>query len=245
MEVIPAIDLIDGTVVRLYQGDFARITEYDNDPLELARRYADAGAKRLHVIDLDGAKTGKPINLPVISSLVETGMVIQAGGGIRDFKRLRSLFNAGVEYAVVGSVAINQPDVVAAWMEEVGGSQIILAFDVRLNKDNEPEVLTHGWTKSSGSLLWPLMDFFLAQGAKQFLCTDIGKDGTLQGPNVDLYLNCTRRYPDADFIASGGVSCAADLEELDRTGVASVVTGKALLDGWLTLEEIDQFSRGE
>lgn len=243
MEVVPAIDLLNGGIVRLFQGDFDQVTEYTGDPLKLAKRYAAAGVKRLHVVDLDGAKTGEPKNLPIIASLTECGLDIQAGGGIRDFERLARLLETGVARAVIGSVAVERRELVAAWISEVGAERIILAFDVRLGDHGEPEAFTHGWTRASGTLLWPLVDYFLELGATEFLCTDIAKDGTLDGPNLALYERCAARYPNAEFIASGGVSCAADLAALARTGVARVVTGRALLDGRLTLKEIEQFSR--
>ncbi len=243
LEVIPAIDLLGGTVVRLFQGDFAQVTQYKNDPLELARRYAASGARRLHVVDLDGAKTGEPTNLPIIESLATTGLEIQAGGGIRDLTRLNTLFDAGVSRAVIGSVAVEDRDEVANWMSSVGAERIILAVDIRLGEDGDPEVLTRGWQAGSGQLLWPLVEYYINHGATEFLCTDIAKDGTLQGPNLPLYEVCASRFPNAEFIASGGVSNLADLEALDRTGITRVVTGKALLDGRLTLEEIEQFSR--
>ena len=243
LEVIPAIDLLDGTIVRLFQGDFDQVTQYVRDPLELARQYAKCGARRLHVVDLDGAKTGQPTNLPIIKSLSAVGMEIQAGGGIRDLTRLQALFDAGVSRAVIGSVAVENRDEVTRWMAAVGAERIIIAVDVRLDKDGEPEVLTHGWQAGSGQQLWPLVDYYLEHGATEFLCTDIAKDGTLQGPNLALYETCATRFPHAQFIASGGVSNLADLEALDRTGITRVVTGKALLDGRLTLEEIAQFSQ--
>jgi phosphoribosylformimino-5-aminoimidazole carboxamide ribotide isomerase len=243
LEVIPAIDLLDGSIVRLFQGDFDQVTNYSKDPLELAKQYADTGARRLHVVDLDGAKTGEPTNLPIIESLATIGMEIQAGGGIRDETRLKALFDAGVTRAVIGSVAVENRNEVTNWMSDVGAGRIIIAVDVRLGEDNEPEVLTRGWQTDSGQQLWPLVDYYLEQGATEFLCTDIARDGTLQGPNLALYETCARRFPDAQFIASGGVSNLADLEALDRTGITRVVTGKALLDGRLTLEEIEQFLR--
>ncbi len=243
LEVIPAIDLLNGSIVRLYQGDFDQVTQYIKDPLELAKQYADTGARRLHVVDLDGAKTGQPTNLPIIESLATTGMEIQAGGGIRNLARLNALFDAGVTRAVIGSVAVEDRAEVTNWMATVGAERIIIAVDVRLGEDDEPEVLTRGWQAGSGQKLWPLVDYYLEQGAIEFLCTDISKDGTLQGPNLALYETCVARFPQAQFIASGGVSGLADLKALDRTGITRVVTGKALLDGRLTLEEIEQFSR--
>ena len=243
LEVIPAIDLLGGTVVRLFQGDFDRVTRYVKDPLELAKRYADTSVRRLHVVDLDGAKTGQPTNLPIIESLAAVGLEIQAGGGIRDLTRLKALFGAGVSRGVIGSVAVENRDEVASWISAVGAERIIIAVDVRLGEDGEPEVLTRGWQTGSGQSLWPLVDYYLGRSAAEFLCTDIAKDGTLQGPNLTLYEMCATRFPTAEFIASGGVSNLADLEALDRTGITRVVTGKALLDGRLTLEEIERFSR--
>lgn len=245
LDIIPAIDLLGGSVVRLFQGDFDQVTQYAKDPLELAKRYADTGATRLHVVDLDGARTGEPTNLSIIESLSGVGMEIQAGGGIRDLARLRALLDAGVTRGVIGSVAVEDRDTVADWMSSVGPERIILAVDVRLTASGEPEVLTRGWQAGTGELMWPLVDYYLDRGATEFLCTDIAKDGTLQGPNLELYRKCATRFPNAAFIASGGVSNLADLEALDRTGIACVVTGKALLDGRLTLEEIKQFLREE
>jgi len=243
LEVIPAIDLLEGNVVRLFQGDFDKVTQYVRDPLELAKRYADTGVRRLHVVDLDGAKTGEPTNLPIIESLSTVGLEIQAGGGIRDLTRLKSLYDAGVSRGVIGSIAVENQDEVATWISQAGSGKIILAVDVRLAEDGEPEVLTRGWQTGSGQSLWPLVNYYIDHGATEFLCTDIARDGTLQGPNLTLYESCVTRFPNSEFIASGGVSKLADLEALDRTGITRVVTGKALLDGRLTLEEIKKFSR--
>lgn len=245
MEVIPAIDLLDGSVVRLLQGDFDRVTEYGNDPVALAQRYADAGARRLHVVDLDGARTGAATNLPIIERLAALNIEVQAGGGIRDLGTLQRLLDCGVRRGIVGSAAVREPELVASWIESVGPERVIVAVDVRLDADGEPELLTHGWTEGSGMAMWPLVEQYLARGAREFLCTDIAKDGTLEGPNVSLYRACVERFPSAEFIASGGVGCASDLGTLDAIGVHRVVTGKALLDGRLSLEELERFSRGE
>ena len=219
LEVIPAIDLLDGAIVRLFQGDFDQVTQYVRDPLELAKQYADTGVRRLHVVDLNGAKTGEPTNLPIIESLAAAGLEIQAGGGIRDLTRLNALFDAGVSRGVIGSLAVENRNEVARWMSTVGAERIILAVDVRLGENHEPEVLTRGWQNSSGELLWPLVDYYLERGATEFLCTDIARDGTLQGPNLQLYEACTTLFPHAEFIASGGVSNLADLEALDQSGL--------------------------
>lgn len=244
MEVIPAIDLLAGGVVRLFQGDFDRVTHYVSDPVELARRYADAGMRRLHVVDLDGARTGDPVNLPIIERIARVDIEVQTGGGIRDLDGLRRLLDVGVRRGVVGSVAVKRPDVVVEWIGALGPERIILAMDVRLDDAGEPELLTHGWTEGSGRAMWPLVEDYLAAGAREFLCTDIAKDGTLDGPNVALYRACVERFPAAELIASGGIASVADLETLAAAGVHRVVTGKALLDGRLTLQEIERFSRG-
>lgn len=242
MEVIPAIDLLDGMVVRLFKGDFDQVTEYPDPPVEVARRYNRAGIDRLHVVDLNGARSGTPAHLDVIAEITSTvGMAVQVGGGIRQIQQARALLAAGAERIVVGSTAAQDPDAVIGWFGELGPDSVVIGVDVALTPDSDPIVQTHGWTESSDQTLWHLMDRFMAAGAYNFLCTDISRDGTLMGPNMALYSECTRRYPKARVIASGGISGAAELPELAATGVTSVVTGKALLDGRLSLEEIEQF----
>lgn len=244
MEVIPAIDLLNGQCVRLYQGDFSRVTVYSEDPVDLARRYRNAGLLRLHVVDLDGARTGSPQNMGLISAMAsEAGVAVQAGGGLRDLNRALALRAAGADRVVVGSVAAEQPDVALEWLDRLGPEHLVLAFDVRVPAGSDPLVLTRGWVRDSGNLLWDLLDRFCSRGARHFLCTDIAQDGTLAGPNLALYRECARRFPQAAIIASGGVGSVTDLQQLATTGAAAVVTGKALLDGRLTLEEIESFSR--
>jgi len=230
--------------VRLYQGDFSQVTVYSADPLELARRYRDCGLDRLHVVDLDGAQTGSPQNMKLIEAMsAEVGLAVQAGGGVRDLSRAEALLSAGVARVVVGSVAAETPDTVLEWLDRLGSDHIVLAFDVRVPDNADPVVLTRGWVKDSGASLWALLDRFCAQGGRHFLCTDIGRDGTLNGPNAELYRECSTRFPGASMIASGGISSLNDLYKLASTRVAAAVTGKALLDGRLTLEEIRTFSR--
>ncbi len=243
MEVIPAIDLLDRRCVRLYQGDFEQVTVYDTDPLELARSYRAAGLRRLHVVDLDGAKTGSPRNMDLIGAMAGHGVAVQAGGGIRSLDRALALRSAGADRVVVGSVAAEQPAVALEWLEALGSEHLVLAFDVRVPAGGDPQVLTRGWASDSGATLWGLLDTFCRRGARHFLCTDIAQDGTLAGPNLALYQECARRFPGAAVIASGGVGSLPDLQRLATTGAAAVVTGKALLDGRLTLQEIASFSR--
>jgi phosphoribosylformimino-5-aminoimidazole carboxamide ribotide isomerase len=242
MEVIPAIDLLGGKVVRLYKGDFEQVTEYPDSPIEVASRYGDAGVHSLHIVDLDGARTGKFAHLDIITEITSTvGLAVQVGGGIRQIEQARAIIAAGAERVVVGSTAAQDPDLVISWFGELGPDAIIVGVDVAIEGAADPVVKTHGWTESSGQTLWDLMDKYMTAGARNFLCTDISRDGTLEGPNLALYDECSKRYPNARVIASGGVSSAADLPVLAATGATSVVTGKALLDGRLTLQEIEQF----
>ncbi|MDH4023291.1 MAG: HisA/HisF-related TIM barrel protein, partial [Gammaproteobacteria bacterium] len=158
MEVIPAIDLLNGQCVRLYQGDFSRVTVYPDDPVELARRYRDAGLRRLHVVDLDGAQTGSPQNMKLIAAMAtEVGLAVQAGGGIRDLARAQALRSAGAGRVVVGSVAAEAPDTALDWLDILGADHLVLAFDVRVSQNADPVVLTRGWVKDSGASLWDLL----------------------------------------------------------------------------------------
>jgi len=242
MEIIPAIDLLGGKVVRLYKGDFNQVTEYSDSPVAIAKGYNSAGIKSLHLVDLDGARTGNPAHLDEITEITSTvGMAVQVGGGIRQIEQARAIIAAGAERVVVGSTAAKDPDTVISWFGELGPDCVVVGMDVTIENGDDPIVQTHGWTESSDQTLWSLMDKFMSAGACNFLCTDISKDGTLEGPNMALYAEATRRYPKARIIASGGLSSAAELPDLAATGVTSVVTGKALLDGLLTIEEIEQF----
>jgi phosphoribosylformimino-5-aminoimidazole carboxamide ribotide isomerase len=242
MEVIPAIDLLGGKVVRLYKGDFNQVTEYPDCPVTVAARYGKAGVASLHIVDLDGARTGQFAHLDVITEITSTvGLAVQVGGGIRQIEQARAIIAAGAERVVVGSTAAKEPETVIGWVGELGPDAIIVGVDVSIEGNEEPIVKTHGWTESSGQTLWALMDTYMKAGVKNFLCTDISRDGTLEGPNMALYRECNRRYPTAQIIASGGISSVTELPELAATGVTSVVTGKALLDGRLTLAEIEQF----
>ena len=241
MELIPAIDIRDGRCVRLLRGDFERETRYELDPVELAVRYRDAGARWLHVVDLDGAKRGEPQNLPLVERMRDaSGLKIQLGGGVRTHDALvRALSIA--ERAVIGSLAVTDPTTVGAWLDELGGERLTLALDVRLGADGTPTVATHGWTKASTVTLAEAVERYLAHGLRHVLCTDIDRDGALSGPNVALYADCVRRWPQIAFVASGGVRDARDLTALAGVGVAGAVSGKALLEGTLTPEEMKPF----
>ncbi len=244
MELIPSIDLMDGQVVRLRRGRFDDAVHYDRTPLELATAWAAMGARSLHIVDLDGARSGRRENAAMIARVAgETSLTVQVGGGIRDDESLQAVFDSGAKRAVAGSALAEDPQRARRWVGEHGPERVVAALDVRSGP--EPEVLTRGWTRSSGVFLWELLEELLEQGVRWFLCTDVSRDGMLSGPNTDLYAECVRRAPAASFIASGGVSQADDLSALADTGVAAAVSGKALLEGRISAEEAERCWRGE
>jgi phosphoribosylformimino-5-aminoimidazole carboxamide ribotide isomerase len=241
LKIIPAIDLHDGKCVRLYKGDFGKVTHYSDEPLDVARWYADFKVADLHVVDLDGARTGSQHNARVVRQLCdETPLSLQLGGGIREGRRLRYWLENGVARCVVGSVAVTAPEIVAEWLAEFGADRIVLALDVTIDEAG-PMLATHGWTRASGLSLWELMDRYASLGARHLLCTDIGRDGAMSGPNFDLYADILRRYPDVGLQASGGVRNLGDIVRLRNIGVPAAITGKALLDGKISAVEVSSF----
>jgi phosphoribosylformimino-5-aminoimidazole carboxamide ribotide isomerase len=242
VELIPAIDLRGGRCVRLLQGDFAAETVYSNDPAEILERYLAVGARRVHVVDLDGARDGNQPNRELIVGLARQPSVrLQVGGGLRTLDRVRELFTSGVERAVIGSVAVTSPQDVANWMKEVGPDRIVLAFDVRLDATGTPLLTTHGWKQTTNVSLWQSVERFMAAGLQHVLCTDVARDGAMTGPNCELYADAVRRFPEILWQASGGVSSARDLRELRECGVAAVISGKAMLENKISPEELRPF----
>lgn len=236
--LIPALDLMNGKVVRLYQGDFAQKTEFNLTALEQAQLYAESGAKRLHLVDLDGAKNPANRQVDLLSKLAkESGMKCQAGGGIRTTADVETLLNAGVERVVIGSTAVTQPEKVMRWFEDFGPERIVLALDVNINETGNAMVATHGWQQASTQTLDEVLSPFLEQGCRHVLCTDISKDGTLSGANVALYERYKQKYPRITWQASGGVSCLDDLAQLKAVQCDAVILGKSLLTGAFTLKE--------
>jgi phosphoribosylformimino-5-aminoimidazole carboxamide ribotide isomerase len=243
MMLLPAIDLRDGRCVRLLHGDFAQETRYAVDPVELAVQYRELGARWLHVVDLDGAKRGEPVNLPLIRRMrAAAGVEVQLGGGIRTRASLEQALEVAAR-AVIGSLAVSDPELVAAWLTEFGSDRLTLALDVRLAADGTPLLATHGWTRASTLTLAAAVERYSAAGLRHVLCTDIGRDGALTGPNTALYRECVARWPAIAFQASGGVRDVADLTALAAAGVAATVSGKALLEGRLKPQEIRPFLR--
>ena len=231
--IIPAIDMIGGECVRLTQGDYDRKTSYYKDPLEVALRYADCGIRRLHLVDLDGAKASHPVNLAVLERIVSrTPLEVQYGGGIKNRAALRSVFDAGARRAVCGSVAVREPELFARWIAEFGPERLILGADVR-----DGVVAIQGWTERSERTAPELIETFLPAGLRQVVCTDISRDGMLCGPAVALYADLQRRFPQVEITVSGGVSSPDDIARLEREGLRSVIVGKALYEGRITLEK--------
>ncbi|GAB3022548.1 1-(5-phosphoribosyl)-5-[(5-phosphoribosylamino)methylideneamino]imidazole-4-carboxamide isomerase [Bowmanella dokdonensis] len=236
--IIPAIDLIEGEVVRLYQGDYEKKTQYDFAPVEVVNRYAEAGATWLHIVDLTGAKDPQRRQLNLIGQMVATKrMQFQAGGGIRSEADVEALLEAGVSRVVIGSLAVKQPQLVKSWIARYSAEAIVLALDINISADGRKCLATHGWQQDSGVELAPLLDDFLAAGARHVLCTDIACDGTLQGPNQALYVQMKQDFPAIVWQASGGTGSLQHLTELRGTGVDSVILGRALLEGRFTLDE--------
>lgn len=238
IDVIPAIDLIDGACVRLTKGDYGTKQVYEKDPVIMAYRFEDAGIKRLHLVDLDGAKAGKVVNLSVLENLVnKTKLEIDFGGGIKTDEDLKSVLNAGAKWLTIGSLAVKNPEKMKSWIQTYGAELFILGADVR-----DGNIAISGWLETS-NLHWEsfMLDYYQS-GVRQFLCTDISRDGMLNGPSVDLYKEIMLRFPDCYLIASGGVSGKQDLIDLEEAKIPAVVLGKAIYEGRITLNEIMEMS---
>ena len=245
-DILPAIDLRGGRVVRLRQGDFGQETSFDEDPVGVAVGFAAAGASWLHVVDLDGAKDGRLANRSVIVRLAsQKALLIQVGGGVRSIEVVDDLLRNGIDRVIVGSAAVEKPAEVKSWLEKYGPEKIGLAFDVRQDAQGVPRVLTRGWTRESTLTLWEAIDSYLSspegKGLRHVLCTDVELDGALQGPAIGLYTEAVRRYPQIAWQASGGVRSAADLADLAALGAASAISGKALLEELISPSELRPF----
>lgn len=236
--IIPAIDLIDGCVVRLHQGNYGARRDYGEDPLVRLQRYQASGAQLLHIVDLTGAKDPKARQIPLLRELLGSlSIPVQTGGGIRSADDVRSLLDAGAARVVVGSAAVKRTDEVAGWMKTFGADKLVLALDVRINKAGNAEVAVSGWQENSGVLMDDLIRAFEPSGLQYVLTTDISKDGTLAGPNTALYAKLAQTFPNIDFQASGGIGSLDDIRAVSHTGAAGVIVGRALLEGKFTLEE--------
>jgi phosphoribosylformimino-5-aminoimidazole carboxamide ribotide isomerase len=240
IEIIPAIDLIEGKCVRLQQGDFAQKKVYSENPLDVAKQFEDAGIRRLHVVDLDGARTGKIANLAVLETIAaETNLIVDFGGGIKRRADVENVFAAGAQIVTVGSLAVKEPETFAAWLAEFGGERILLGADARGGK-----IAVNGWqTTTEIDLIEFLRDWF-QKGVRQAFCTDIAKDGLLQGASLGLYKQIHAALPDLNLIASGGVSSMRDVFELDEAGCCGgVIVGKAIYEGKISFAEISEYQK--
>jgi phosphoribosylformimino-5-aminoimidazole carboxamide ribotide isomerase len=242
VRLIPAIDLKAGHCVRLLHGDFARETRYGTDPDALLAKYRDLGADWLHVVDLDGAKDGNLGNRASIVRLAaQKAVKLQVGGGLRNTAAVTQMLDLGVARVVIGSAAISHAEQVRTWLEHFGAERITLAFDVRLDDDGTPRVATHGWQQQTELSLWSAVANFTDSKLTHVLCTDVGRDGALTGPNVALYREAVRRHPQIQWQASGGVRDARDLHALSEAGAAAAISGKALLEELIPIEDLQPF----
>lgn len=243
MLVIPAIDLQQGQCVRLRQGQFEQVSIYEDTPLRLAQRYALQGAKHLHIVDLDGAKTGEIQQLPLIQTLQNCGLTIQVGGGIRSLASAQACIAAGISKIVIGSIAVTNPTLTAQIIEQIQAKNIVLALDVNI-KQGVAKTAIHGWQTATNSNLWDLVSYYQQLGITEILCTDIACDGMMNGPNFNLYEQAIERFPEINWQASGGIHNHNDIEKLSSLGLAAAVLGRILYEGnfdlssYLTKEEL-------
>ncbi|MGI6242346.1 MAG: 1-(5-phosphoribosyl)-5-[(5-phosphoribosylamino)methylideneamino]imidazole-4-carboxamide isomerase [Prevotella sp.] len=234
IELIPAIDIIEGKCVRLTKGDYDRKTVYNEDPVAQAKEFEQLGFKRLHVVDLDGAKSKHIVNDAVLKAITSnTSLIVDFGGGIKTNEDLEKAFDAGASMVTAGSIAVTQPELFLSWLERFGANRMILGADVRNGK-----ISINGWKEDSSEDLLSFLDKYTKAGVKNVLCTEISKDGTLQGPAIEMYKQVMARYPQLHLIASGGVSGNDDIIALDRAGIPATVFGKAWYEGKINLSEL-------
>ncbi len=236
IKIIPAIDIINGHCVRLSQGDYQRITDYSESPAAMAENFEALGFKRLHVVDLDGARSGKVINIKALKEITSrTNLIVDFGGGIKSEEDLKNVFEAGASAVSIGSIAVSDPDIVSLWADSFGAEKFIISADVRDNI-----VRTNGWTKNSGITLNQLISRYRNKNIRHVLCTDISRDGMLCGSNIELYQTIMEQFPDCKLIASGGISSLDDIKKLDEAKIPAVVIGKAIYEQQINLEELAQ-----
>lgn len=237
IEIIPAIDIIDGKCVRLSQGDYDQKKVYNENPSEVAKMFEDAGVRRLHLVDLDGAKAQHIVNYKVLESITsKTNLVVDFGGGLKSDDDLRIAFECGASMVTGGSIAVKNPDVFLSWIEKFGAEKIILGADVK-----DEKIAVGGWIETTDLSLIPFIKKFKDKGVDKVICTDISKDGMLQGASNDLYKKVLDNFPDLYLVASGGVSCMDDIKALNDANVPAVITGKAIYEGKIKLTEIASF----
>ena len=238
MQIIPAIDIIDGRCVRLTEGDFDRKTVYDADPADMAKRFADAGLSRLHLVDLDGAKAGRVRNWTVLESVVAAAdLEVDFGGGVKTEDEVHRIIEAGAAYVTVGSIAVKNEPVLLEWFGRFGADRFLLGADVRKER-----ISIGGWLEDTSIDIFDFLERFTGYGVRQVFCTDVSKDGRMEGPSIDLYRRILDRFPQLGLIASGGVSSMEDLEALRALGCSGAILGKAIYEEHISLPELTAFS---
>ncbi len=239
IEIIPAIDLIDGKCVRLSQGDYNAKKIYNEDPLEVAKMFENAGIKRLHLVDLDGAKAKRIVNQAVLEKIAtNTSLIIDFGGGIQSDSDLEIAFNSGASMITGGSIAIKNSELFNGWLNKYGSDKIILGADCKDHK-----IAVSGWQESTSVDIIPFIAEYKKEGVTKVVCTDISKDGMLQGPSIELYKEILNIFPDLYLIASGGVGCFQDIVDLEKAGLPAVILGKAIYENKVTLKELSDYSK--
>ena len=234
MDIIPAIDIIDGKCVRLTQGDYEQKKIYNEHPLEVARQFEDAGLTRLHLVDLDGAKAGSVKNWKVLETIAgKTALVIDFGGGIKKAEDIDIVFNSGAALATIGSLAVKDPELFGSWLQEYGADRFLLGADVKNEK-----IAVGGWLETTDRWIYDFIQEYIDRGIRQVFCTDVSKDGLLEGPSLGLYRNIMTEFPKLHFIASGGVSNMDDVYQLEEIGCKGVIIGKAIYEGRVTLKDL-------
>lgn len=238
MQIIPAIDIIDGKCVRLTQGDYSQKKIYNERPLEVARQFEDAGLQRLHLVDLDGAKAGTVKNWNVLETLAgKTSLAIDFGGGIKTETDLQIVFECGSSFATVGSIAVKERETFIGWLQKFGAGKFILGADVR-----DEKLTISGWTEKTDIWVYDFIQGYLESGVQQIFCTDVTKDGALEGPSIELYKNIIQKFPALHFIASGGVSTIDDLFQLQDIGCKGAIIGKAIYEGRIAVGDLKIFA---
>jgi phosphoribosylformimino-5-aminoimidazole carboxamide ribotide isomerase len=234
MQIIPAIDIIDGKCVRLTHGDYSQKKIYNENPLEVAKEFEDAGLLRLHLVDLDGAKSGMVKNWKVLESIAsKTGLIIDFGGGIKTEKDVQIVFESGAALATVGSIAVKDGEVFNQWLAYFGADRFLLGADVK-----DEKLTVSGWLEQTDIWIYDFLEDYTAKGVQQVFCTDVSKDGALEGPSTALYKSIVEKFPALHFIASGGVSCMNDVYQLQEVGCKGVIIGKAIYEGRVSLKEL-------
>jgi phosphoribosylformimino-5-aminoimidazole carboxamide ribotide isomerase len=237
IRIIPAIDIINGQCVRLSEGDFSRQKTYDSSPVEVAKRFEGQGVKYLHLVDLDGARARQPVNLAILESIAAgTSLQVDFGGGIQSRESIEQAFSAGAHQITAGSIAVREPELVKGWLAQYGAGRILIGADFRDNT-----ISINAWAEQSNLTLEAFIAGYLAVGAHTYVCTDVSKDGMLQGPATDTYRHLVKTYPAAEIIASGGVTTIRDLEELEAAGVQGAIIGKAIYEGTITFPDLKRF----